>query len=214
MKEEPIKGIIFDLDGTLIDSYQAIYLSFQYAYQNMGLHPLPFDEVSKVVGMGLTRTFHDLLDEERTPEALRLFRKKYEEVFKQNTHLLPDARKIVEALHKKGIKMAVATNKLGRFSRAIFQHLGMEQFFAAIVGDEDVPQNKPAPGMLLYAMGKMGTYPEEVIMVGDSLIDIKTAKNAGIRVFAVPSGVTKREVLEQAQPTVILERLSDLLNYV
>jgi phosphoglycolate phosphatase len=214
MKAEPIKGVIFDLDGTLIDSYQAIYLSFQYAYQNMGLHPLPFDEVSKVVGLGLTRTFHDLLGEERTPEALRLFRKKYEEVFRQNTYLLPEARETVEALHNKGIKMAVATNKLGRFSRAIFQHLGMEQFFAAIVGDEDVAQNKPVPAMLLYAMDKMGLSQEEVIMVGDSLIDIQTAKNAAILVFAVPSGVTKREVLEQAQPTVILERLSDLLNYV
>jgi len=214
MKEEPIKGVIFDLDGTLIDSYQAIYLSFQYAYQNMGLHPLPFDEVSKVVGMGLTRTFHDLLGEERTPEALRLFRRKYEEVFIQNTFLLPDARKIVEALNNKGIKMAVATNKLGRFSRAIFEHFGMDQLFAAIVGDEDVSQNKPDPEMLLYAMDKMGLPKEEVIMIGDSLIDIQTARNTGIRVFAVPSGVTKREVLEQAQPTAILERLSDLLNYV
>lgn len=214
MKAEPIKGVIFDLDGTLIDSYQAIYLSFQYVYQNMGLHPLPFDEVIKVVGLGLTRTFHDLLGEERTPEALRLFRKKYEEVFRQNTHLLPEARETVEAIHNKGIKMSVATNKLGRFSRAIFQHLGMEQFFAAIVGDEDVSQNKPDPAMLLYAMDKMGLSKEEVIMVGDSLTDIQTAKNAGIRVFAVPSGVTKKEVLEQAKPTVILERLSVLLNYI
>src|SRR4030042_4348622 len=214
MKADPSKGVLFHLDGTLIDSYQAIYLSFQYVYQNMGLHPLPFDEVSKVVGLGLTRTFHDLLGEERTPEALRLFRKKYEEVFRQNTYLLPEARETVEALHNKGIKMAVATNKLGRFSRAIFQHLGMEQFFAAIVGDEDVAQNKPDPAMLLYAMDKMGLYKEEVIMVGDSLIDIQTAKNAGIRVFAVPSGATKKEVLEQAQPTVILERLSVLLNYI
>ena len=214
MKEEPIKGVIFDLDGTLIDSYQAIYLSFQYAYQNMGLHPLPFDEVSKVVGMGLTRTFHDLLGEERTPEALRLFRRKYEEVFIQNTFLLPDARKIVEALNNKGIKMAVATNKLGRFSRAIFEHFGMDQLFAAIVGDEDVSQNKPDPEMLLYAMDKMGLPKEEVIMIGDSLIDIQTARNTGIRVFAVPSGVTKREILEQAQPTAILERLIDLFHYV
>jgi phosphoglycolate phosphatase len=214
MKAEPIKGVIFDLDGTLIDSYQAIYLSFQYVYQNMGLHPLPFDEVIKVVGLGLTRTFHDLLGEERTPEALRLFRKKYEEVFRQNTHLLPEARETVEAIHNKGIKMSVATNKLGRFSRAIFQHLGMEQFFAAIVGDEDVSPNKPDPAMLLYAMDKMGLSKEEVIMVGDSLTDIQTAKNAGIRVFAVPSGVTKKEVLEQAKPTVILERLSVLLNYI
>jgi 2-phosphoglycolate phosphatase len=214
MKIEKIKGVIFDLDGTLIDSYQAIYLSFQYVYQNMGLPPLPFDEVSKVVGLGLTRTFHDLLGEERTPEALRLFRKRYEEVFRNHTHLLPDVRSVLEAFYGRGIQLAVATNKLGRFSRAIFEHFGMEKLFTVIVGDGDVPQNKPHPEMLYFAMEKMGLKKDVAVFVGDSVIDIQTAKNAEMKVYAVPTGNTPREDLEKAQPTAVLTGFLDLVNYV
>jgi len=214
MKEESIKGVIFDLDGTLVDSYQAIYLSFQFAYKNMGLQPLPFDEVKRVVGYGLRNTFRDLLGEERAPEALRLFRQKYEEVYRQNTYLLPGAREVLEALYCRGIKLAVATNKFGRFSREIFQHFGMENFFAAIVGDEDVSHNKPHPETLLYAIKKMGLQNEEIIFVGDSLIDIQTGKNAGVRVFVIPTGVSRREELEKAQPWSILDKPTDLLKYL
>ncbi len=213
MNDDKIKGVIFDLDGTLIDSYQAIYLSFQYAYGKMGLPPLSFEDSRKVVGLGLTITFNDLVGPERTPEALRFFRERYDEVFAENTHLLPGAREVVAELNRRGIRQAVATNKLGRFSRAIIKHFGMEKFFVAILGDEDVSMNKPDPEMLLSALGKMALPREGVVMVGDSLIDIQSAKNTGIRVFAIPSGVTKREVLEQAGPTAVLDRLMDLLKY-
>ncbi len=214
MNDKNIRGVIFDLDGTLIDSYQAIYLSFQYTYEKMGLPPLNFEESRKVVGLGLTITFNDLVGPERTPEALRFFRKRYEEVFAQNTYFLPDAREVVIELHGRGIRQAIATNKLGRFSRAIIKHFGMEDLFVAILGDEDVSMNKPDPEMLLSALEKMALSQEEVVMVGDSLIDIQSAKSAGIRVFSIASGTTKRELLEQAQPTGVLDRLRDLLKYV
>ncbi len=213
MREKPAKGVIFDLDGTLIDSYQALFLAFRHTYQNMGLPPLSFEEVQKVTGHGLASTFRDLLGEERVPEALKLFRQKYEEVLRPYTSLLRDARQVLETLHGRGIKLAIATNKLGRFSREIFEHFGLDKLFAIIVGDEDVSQNKPHPEMLLYAIEKMGLRKEEVIFVGDSSIDIQTAKNAGVRVFAVPTGVTKREDLEKAQPTAVLHSLLDLLHY-
>ena len=209
-----VKGVIFDLDGTLIDSYQAIYLSFKYAYENMGLPPLPYEAVKKVVGRGLNQTFRELLGEERVPQAISLFRKKYEEVFRAHTHLLPDAREVVETLHRREVHMAVATNKLGRFSRTIFEHFGMEKYFGVIVGDGDVSENKPNPEMLYYAMRQIGVQKEDAVFVGDSVIDIQTAKNAGLKIFSVPTGNTTREDLEKAQPTVLLDRLLDLLTYI
>ena len=213
MPEQKIRGVIFDLDGTLIDSYQAIFLSFQYAYENMELPPLSYEETRRVVGLGLTLTFNDLLGKERTPEALRLFRKRYWEVFPEHTRFLPGAKETIFELHRRRIRQAIATNKLGRFSRAIVKHFGVEGFFAAILGDEDVALNKPDPEMLLAAIEKLALPREEVVMVGDSLVDIQAAQNTGIRIFAIPSGSTKREALEQAKPTVILDRLTDLLNY-
>ena len=213
MEQKPAKGVIFDLDGTLIDSYQALFLAFRHTYQNMGLTPLSSEEVSRVLGHGLASTFRDLLGEEHVPEAMRLFRQKYEEVLRPYTHLLPGAREVLEALHGRGIRLAIATNKLGQFARELFEHFGLEKLFAVIVGDEDVSQNKPNPEMLLHAIEKMRLKKEEVIFVGDSPIDIQTGKNAGVRVFTVPTGVTQREDLEKAQPTLILDRLVDLLFY-
>ena len=214
MKDQKIRGVIFDLDGTLIDSYQAIYLSFQYAYANMGLPPLSFEDTRRVVGLGLTITFNDLLGKERTPEALRLFRKRYWEVFPEHTHFLPGAKESIFELHRRGIGQAIATNKLGRFSRAIIRHFGMEDLFVAVLGDEDVAINKPDPEMLLAAIERLALPKEAIVMVGDSLVDIEAARNAGIRVFAVPSGTTPREVLQRANPTAILDRLMDLLNHL
>jgi len=214
MKGNEIRAAIFDLDGTLIDSYQAIYLGFHHAYTQMGLAPMSYEQVKRVVGLGLDHTFRELLGEERVPRAIFLFRKKYEEVFRENTRLLPDAREVLETLHGRGIRLAIATNKLGRFSREIFEHFGMENFFTVIVGDGDVPQNKPDPEMLQLAMEKMGVEKERTIFVGDSVIDIQTGKNAGVRVFAVPTGNTDRRDLENARPAVIVDRLLDLLAYV
>lgn len=214
MKENEIQGTIFDLDGTLIDSYQAIYLGFHHAYTEMGLLPMSYEQVKRVVGLGLNTTFRELLGEERVPRALFLFRKKYEEVFRENTRLLPDVREILETLHGRGIRLAVATNKLGRFSREIFEHFGMGKLFTVIVGDGDVPQNKPNPEMLRLAMEKMGVDKERTIFVGDSVIDIQTGKNAGVRVFAVPTGNTDRRDLENARPEMMLDRLRDLLSFL
>lgn len=209
-----IKGVIFDLDGTLIDSYEAIYLSFHHVYTQLNLKPLSFAEVKKVVGRGLNYTFRELLGEELVAQALFLFRQKYEEVFREYTKLLPDVPEVLEELYRRQIKMAVATNKLGRFSRAIFAHFQLQKYFTTIVGDGDVSQNKPHPEMLNYALDKMGLAKEEAIFVGDSVIDIETAKNAGMKIFAVPSGNSLREDLAKAQPTVLLERLLDLLKYI
>ena len=108
----------------------------------------------------------------------------------------------------------MATNKFGLFSREIFKHFKMEGLFAVIVGDGDVPQNKPHPAMLNFAIESMGLKKDEKVLVGDSVIDIQTAQNAGVRVYALPTGNTTRKDLENARPTALLSRLLDLRNYV
>ncbi len=209
-----VMGVIFDLDGTLIDSYEAIYLSFKYAYEKLGLPPLSYEEVKKAVGLGLGKTFRDLLGEERVAPALSYFFEKYEAVFRTHTRILPDVPQVLNALHTRGIPMAVASNKVGNYSRAIFKHFQLEKFFVVILGEGDVSQNKPDPEMIYCALGKMAVEKEHAVFVGDSVVDIRTARNIGMRVFAVPTGNTDRSDLEKAGPTYFLDRLLDLLNYV
>ncbi|HSR09951.1 MAG TPA: HAD family hydrolase, partial [Thermodesulfobacteriota bacterium] len=183
-------------------------------YETMGLTPLSYDDVVKSVGLGLRYTFKDLLGEENVPRALTLFRERYAQVFRGHTRLLPEAREVLEELHRRGVRLGVATNKLGFFSRAIFETFGLQTLVAANLGDGDVAENKPDPQMIEEAMRRMGVEKDNTVFVGDSLTDIKTGRNAGVRVFAVPTGTTSRAVLQAAGPTVVLDRLSDILHYV
>ncbi|MEW6025928.1 MAG: HAD-IA family hydrolase [Planctomycetota bacterium] len=242
MSANQIKAVIFDLDGTLVDSYEAIYLGFQYAYEQMGLKPLSYDEVKVQVGHSLQRMFSELLGEERVPQAIKLFRKRYEEVFRDHTHLLPDAREALTELHQRGIKLSVATNKLGKFSRAILENLQVGNLFSAVIGEGDPAHNigitnsadglnrgiyqpvqalnkpyvrgKPDPQMLYLAIEKMGLPKEQTVLVGDSEIDIQSAHNAGIRVYAIPTGTTGKAELARHNPTAILDNLKGLLQYI
>ncbi len=199
------------MDGTLVDSFQAIYLSFYHVYESMGLRPLSYDQVRKEIGLGLGRTFADLLGKDKVAQALRLLDEKYCQVLRDHTFLLPGAREVLETLHRRGVKMAIATNKIGRYSRKIFENLGLTSAFSAILGDQDVLQNKPHPEMVFRAIEKMGVKKEEVVMVGDSLVDLETARNAGLPAFAIASGTTPRQELEKAMPFRMLEKLTDLL---
>ena len=90
----------------------------------------------------------------------------------------------------------------------------IDKLLEIIVGDGDVLQTKPHPAMLLYALEKMGLQKEEVVFIGDSLIDIQTAQNAGLRVFAVSTGAQTKEELEKAHPAAVLRRLGDLLHFI
>lgn len=214
MSDTHIKGVIFDLDGTLVDSYQAIYLGFQYVYTKIGLTPLSFDEVKNKVGYSLQHIFLELLGEQYVQQAVTLFRQKYEEVYKTHSHLLPNAKEVLTELHNRGIKLSVATNKLGRFSRAILEHLRVSNLFCVIIGEGDGTRNKPNPEMLYLAIEKMAVPKENCVLVGDSAIDIQSAINANIRIYAVPSGTTSKDELAKANPTAVIGRLNDLLDYV
>jgi phosphoglycolate phosphatase len=214
MTPQNIKAVIFDLDGTLVDSYEAIYLSFQHAYTCLEIAPLSLDEIKNVVGRGLSQVFKEFLGEKKGLQALSHFREKYAEVFRSHTYLLPDVPAVLRDLHGRGIRLAVATNKFGPFSREIFRHFELEHLFTLIVGDGDVSEIKPHPAMLNFAVERMGLKKEETVFVGDSVIDIQTAQNADLRVYVVPTGNTSKEDLEKGRPTLFLERLIDLLNYI
>jgi len=213
MNENHIKGVIFDLDGTIVDSYKAIYIGFQYTYTKMGLKPLSYDEVKNHVGHSLEHIFRELLGEQNIQQAITLFRQKYSEVFITHTHFLPDAAEVIKTLYNRGGKLSVATNKLGRFSRSILEHLQVNTFFSAIIGEGDGTRNKPAPDMLYLAIERMGIFQQEAIMVGDSPIDIQAGLNAGIRVYGIPSGTNTKEELTNARPTAVLNCLNDLLKF-
>lgn len=209
-----IRGVLFDLDGTLIEAYEAIYLGLKEALQHFGREIFPFSELKNYMKADLEATLSHFFSSEEVPKAVPIMRKKYEEVYLGHTYFLNGAREVLESLHSQGILMGVASNKFGRFSRGALSHLGVSDYFKAIIGAGDVPRNKPYPDMILAALREMNLSPEEVVFVGDTLTDIETGKQAGVDVYALPTGFYSKIELAEKKPRRILKSLKELIRVV
>jgi len=209
-----IRGIIFDLDGTLIEAYEAIYLGLKGALEHFGKEIFSFSDLGNYLKADLEATLLHFFSPEEVPKVVPIMRKKYEEVYLGHTYLLDGAKEVLESLRSRGILMGVASNKFGRFSRGALSHLGVLDYFKAIIGAGDVPRNKPYPDMIEAVLREMTLTPPEAVFVGDTLTDIETGKQAGVDVYALPTGFYSRTELSQKKPKRILKSLKELLQVV
>jgi 2,3-diketo-5-methylthio-1-phosphopentane phosphatase/HAD superfamily hydrolase (TIGR01509 family) len=212
--EKQIRGVIFDLDGTLIEAYEAIYLGLREALQHFKKEIFPFSDLREYLKADLEATLSHFFTPEEVPKAVPIMRKKYEEVYLGKTRFLDGAREVLEVLHSQGIHLGVASNKFGRFSRGALSHLGVSDYFESVIGAGDVPRNKPFPDMIHAALREMSLSPEEVVFVGDTLTDIETGKEAGVDVYALPTGFYSKTELSQKRPKRILRNLKELIQVV
>ena len=209
-KVNGIKGVIFDLDGTLIDSFEAIMEGFNATLPHYGMNKLTLEESKALVGLPLRDTFVDLISDADADEATTIFRKKYRSVFLELTSPLPHASETIESLHKNGYNLTVATNKFGSYSRDIVRHLGYDNKISHVIGDGDGVKKKPEPDMLEALAKHMSMGLNEVVFVGDSPVDIATGKKAGVKTIAVPTGYHSKEMLNDAGAQIIIDNLSQL----
>ena len=206
-----IRGIIFDLDGTLIESYEAIFLGLKECFQYFGREMFPFDDLNKYLKADLEATLSQFFTLEEILKGVPIMRKKYEEVYLDKTHFLNGAQETLRTLHSEGVVLGIASNKFGRFSRGALTHLGVSDYFKSVIGAGDVPRNKPYPDMIHTALKEMDLPPEEAIFVGDTLTDIETGKQAGVDVYALPTGFYSKKELSRAKPRRFLKNLQELI---
>jgi phosphoglycolate phosphatase len=202
--------IVFDLDGTLIDGYDAIADALSHAMRRLGETPLSADRVRGMVGHGLERLLEQAVGAERAPEGVRLFRERYADVALSHSHLLPGVAATVAALGAAGHTMAVASNKPARFSRMILEAKGLAPSLHAIAGPDETTPPKPHPEMLRRIIASAGASPEETVVVGDMEVDDEFARAAGARIVLIPSGSRTREELEPLAPDGFLDEISQL----
>ena len=205
-----IRGVIFDLDGTLVDSYGPIAESLNQVRKHYGLPEKSLEEVRREVGRGLEVLIAENVGLEHTEEGVRIFRSHYRKIFLSGTKLLPGVRETLGALAARDFPMAVTSNKPAYFTRDIVEGLGLAPWFRAIVGPEMVSRPKPDPEMVLKAVEILGRPREEILYVGDMTIDVETCRRAGIAVCVVPAGSDSRETLVRAEPDYLLDRFEDL----
>jgi phosphoglycolate phosphatase len=206
------RAVIFDFDGTLADSYDAITASLNHVRAANGLPALPEAEIKTHVGRGLEYLLADLLPGTDLGRNVALYRAHHEAVMRRHTRLMPGARAALEALARAGRLLAVCSNKKVDFTRALLDSLGVASFFDVVLGPEDVPQPKPAPDMLLAALRRLSVSPAEALYVGDMDIDVQTARAAGLPVWVVPTGSADRAALQAARPDRIINGLGELVD--
>jgi phosphoglycolate phosphatase len=190
-----VKGVVFDLDGTLVDSYPAITDSLNHARAGWDLPPMTEDEVRLQVGHGLEVLIADLVGENRVEEGVVRFRERYAQVYASGTSILDGVAETLEGLAGAGYRMTVASNKPARFTGPILEHFGIDHLFDAVEGPDTAGVTKPDPAMIRRCLEAMGVACTEAVYVGDMVLDVESGQAADVGVILVAGGSSSVESL-------------------
>ncbi|WP_345985721.1 HAD-IA family hydrolase [Sulfurimonas sp. HSL-1656] len=194
--------ILFDLDGTLIDSTEAILESFHLTFDMLGGEHPTDTAIKALIGHTLDDMY---LQVGIAPEAVEAYVRTYKEHYRRistlKTVLLPQAREAIEAASAVA-RLGIVTTKTGLYSRELMEHFGVMDAFEVLIGREDVTHAKPHPEPVLTALERMGADPERSWLIGDTRLDAEAARRAGVSCVGVLSGYDNEEQLRSLTPFI------------
>jgi len=196
IKEETMI-ILFDLDGTLIDSTEAILESFHNSFEAHG-HPKQSDEkIKALIGYPLDEMYRSLgVEESVVWDFVDTYKERYRKISTQKTILLEFAREAVEKASEFAT-LAIVTTKTGKYSQVLMEHFDLMKHFEVLVGREHVENPKPDAEPILKALNQLAAQDGEVWMIGDTKLDLISAKNAGVNSIGVLSGYDNHNTLKK-----------------
>lgn len=208
------KSIIFDFDGTLVDSKWDIARAQLWVLQQLGVESYSEEDLFPHIGKSLETTFTALLPaslHHRIPDAARMYSEYYQPRSLQTTKLFPGVKETLEILHNHGKGLAVASIKRSLNIKRVADQLGIGTLFVQLQGSEDIPR-KPDPAILHMILDTQRWKSSETLMVGDTEIDILAGKNAGMATCAVTYGSSGRDQLEICDPDYIISSFPETLS--
>lgn len=209
------RALVFDLDGTLVDSYEALEDSVNHALRSHALETLRPGKIRELVGEGVERLMQRAFaPADVPPSAFAVFEERYDRVCCDLSRTLADVETTLAQLDTLDLPMGVCTNKPTGFSNKILASLGLSRYFAAVVGPDTAGARKPDARHVQATLEAIGARADETLFVGDMPIDVLAARNGGTAVAAIATGSSSRQELRAAQPDHLLERFSDLLQIV
>ncbi len=183
-----MKTILFDLDGTLIDSTEAILESFDYSFKELGLDLYDDKKIKSLIGYPLDIMYKELgVKQAQIDEIIKAYKSNYRLISREKTTLLPNAKEAIERASKKA-RLGIVTTKTARYSKELLEHMGVIEYFEVLIGREDVEFPKPHAQPVLKALERMGAKRDEASLIGDTVLDLKSAINAGIEPIGVLCG--------------------------
>ena len=193
-----MKTLLFDLDGTLIDQFNAIHKSVNHVQKHLGLKESTLIEVKKAVGGSIHLTLARLFESAELETLLPLFKDHFEGIMMDEVFVLPGVFEFLEALKADGIQMAVFTNKIGSHARSTLEHLKIDHYFDCTLGAEDTPYRKPNPLFTEHILKSLNADNAETCLIGDSPFDWETGKKVDIPVYLTATGTHTVKELKQS----------------
>jgi pyrophosphatase PpaX len=206
------RTVLFDLDGTLIDSGAMILASFRHATRTVLAREIPDEELAAFVGGGHISEHMRTLDEGRADELVRVYRE-HNEPLHDDLQAFGGVEEVLARLSAEGRKLGIVTAKRRRTVDLAFAVLPIEHYFDVVVTTESTPHDKPHPEPVLFALAELGAEPGEAAFVGDSPFDVGAGKAAGVFSVGVSwGGMHPEERLRRAGADVIVHSPSELLD--
>ncbi len=211
--------VLFDLDGTLVDSVPDLAYSIDLALRELDM-PMHGDEIIRTwVGRGAIRLVKSALtgeldgepDEDLLEKAYDLFLDIYLRNTSKRSKLYPGVREGLDHMKKTGCKLACVTNKPGRFTLPLLKAMGLSDDFSIVISGETLPKKKPDPDQLLHAAEMLGAAPERTLMVGDSINDLQAARAANMPILCVTYGYNHGEDIVDSNPDILVDSLAEMI---
>jgi len=210
--------LLFDLDGTLIDSLGDLAATINLMLRDVGRPPITREQVGAFIGHGIPTTVHRALvathpnqeppDAELHQLAIATVHRHYADEMLKTTRLFPGVVETLEHFHDK--RLAVVTSKEVHFTHLMLDHFGIAKYFDAIVGGDTTPARKPDPRPVLEALRLLQGSADAAVMIGDSESDVLAGRNAGTKTCAVTFGYRSAEQLRLTEPDVLIDRFEQL----
>ncbi|MDD6737723.1 MAG: HAD family hydrolase [Prevotella sp.] len=216
-KNTLFKIIIFDFDGTIVDTNTCIIRTFNRTLEAMGLPMVDEVSISNLIGLPLRQMYEEILhtdDKGIIDRAFNIYRSLFMGISTTTVTLFPHVAETLHTIHNKGIMMAIATSR-GRDSlRALLHTHGIDNYISTDCCEEDVENKKPAPEMVERILSEMGMSAQEALVVGDTWYDIKMGHDAGCATCGVTYGNHSREMLSAHGADTIIDSFDELLQVI
>lgn len=217
-----IRAVLFDLDGTLVDTAPGLAAAVNDTLTALGMPPVGLAQVRLWIGNGMPRLLKHALTQDLTAEpdealyacAWPLFLAAYDRHLDAGSILYPGAAATLARLAAQGIALGCVTNKLERFTHPILQHLGIADHFGVVIGGDTLATRKPDPAPVRHALAQLGATPEQALLVGDSATDIQAGRAAGCLVICVRYGYNHGLDLHRLGAAAIIDKLTDVDLYL
>lgn len=212
--------LIFDLDGTLLDTPSGIVESFTLTIAELDFPTVAQQEIRNTIGMPLEKAFAQVLNidvnDALIVKAIELYQKNFRQVIlpKAEELMFPNVKETLVKLKEQGKTLAVATSKYHASAVTLLEAAGLLKLFDLVVGADQVSEPKPAPEMGFYVMKQLDTNAEDSIMVGDTTHDLNMAHSAGMASIAVSYGVHSVETLQTTNPNYLIDDFADICTLV